>query len=128
MATALELGRKGWAPYLRAARMREFAKDEAPDAEQHEERLRGRVNKAAGALKGEFGARRVFLFGSLAHSGWFADDSDVDLVVEGLSPDLYWKAWRKVEEMIEERPVDLIPYEDASESMKRAIRRIGIEL
>ena len=45
MATALELGRKGWAPYLRMARMRGVVSDDGPDSEQHQERLRERRNK-----------------------------------------------------------------------------------
>jgi len=39
-------------------------------------------------LKSRFGARRVVLFGSLAHAAWFAPHSDVDLAVEGLVGEL----------------------------------------
>ena len=79
-------------------------------------------------LKTRFGARRVILFGSLAHAAWFTPDSDVDLVVEGLAGDAYWQAWRLVEEIIASRPVDLIELETAGESLQRAIRRQGVEL
>jgi predicted nucleotidyltransferase len=79
-------------------------------------------------LKSRFGVRRVVIFGSLAHAAWFIPDSDVDLAVEGLAPKDFWQAWRIVEEIISDRPVDLIELEAASESLRRAIKRHGIEL
>ena len=79
-------------------------------------------------MKARFGARRVVLFGSLAHAAWFVPDSDVDLAVEGLVGGDYWEAWRLVEEVIGDRPVDLIEIERAGESLRRAIERYGVEL
>jgi len=87
-----------------------------------------RIREAAVVLKTRFGARRVVLFGSLAHAAWFMPDSDVDLVVEGLASDVYWQAWRLTEEIIADRLVDLIEIETVSESLQRAIRRYGVEL
>jgi predicted nucleotidyltransferase len=92
------------------------------------ERLLDRIREAAAALKTHYGARRVVLFGSLAHAAWFMPDSDVDLAVEGLAGDDYWQAWRLVEEIIGDRPVDLIEIEMAGESLRRAIQRYGVEL
>jgi predicted nucleotidyltransferase len=91
-------------------------------------RLLDRVREAADALKARFGARRVVLFGSLAHAAWFIPDSDVDLAVEGLKGDAYWEAWRLTEEVIGDRSVDLIEIEMAGESLRRAIQRYGVEL
>jgi predicted nucleotidyltransferase len=87
-----------------------------------------RVERAASLLKSRFGAQRVLLFGSLAHQGWFAPDSDVDLAVEGLRGPDYWEAWRAIEEVIDDRQVDLIEIESASDSLRGAIKRHGIEL
>jgi predicted nucleotidyltransferase len=70
----------------------------------------------------------VVLFGSLAHMAWFMPDSDVDLAVEGLAGDDYWEAWRQVEEIIGDRPVDLSEIEMVGESLRRAIQRHGVEL
>jgi len=86
-----------------------------------------RIAQAAALLKKQFGARRVILFGSLAHEAWFASDSDVDLAVEGLRGN-YWQAWRKAEEIVGDREVDLIEIEGASDSLQRAIRRYGVDL
>jgi len=89
MPTALELRREGWKPYLKAARRPSFSPDRTP-AEQHErERLLARIREAAAVVKTRFGARRVVLFGSLAHAAWFMPDSDIDLGVEGLAGDAY---------------------------------------
>jgi predicted nucleotidyltransferase len=88
-----------------------------------------RVRKAAGVLKDQFGARQVILFGSLAGSAWYGATSDIDLAVEGLKGGKnYWQAWRAVEEIVNDRLVDLIEIEDASESLRQAIQRYGIEL
>jgi predicted nucleotidyltransferase len=87
-----------------------------------------RIREAADVLKTRFGARRVVLFGSLAHAAWFTPDSDVDLAVEGLEGDTYWQAWRLLEELIAVRPVDLVELETAKEPLRRAIQRYGVEL
>jgi len=91
------------------------------------EALLQRVAEAATLLKTQFGARRIVLFGSLAHNAWFVSDSDVDLAVEGLQGD-FWQAWRHVEEIIGNRQVDLVEIENASNSLQRAMRRYGVEL
>jgi predicted nucleotidyltransferase len=82
----------------------------------------------ASVLKARFGAKRVVLIGSFAHAAWYAKDSDVDLATEGLADDDYWKAWRVAEEIMGDRPVDLIEVETAGESLRRAIERHGLEL
>jgi len=86
------------------------------------------VHKAAAALKSRFAVRRVVVFGSLAHAAWFIPDSDVDLAVEGLAPKDYWQAWKMVEEIISDRPVDLVEIEAVGESLRQAIERDGIDL
>ena len=128
MPTALELTREGWRSYLEAARRRPTPPEVTPAERRAREQLLDRVREAAAVLKARYGARRVVLFGSLAHAAWFMPDSDVDLAVEGLAGDDYWRAWRLVEEIIGDRPVDLIEIEMVSESLKRAIQRHGIEL
>lgn len=128
MPTALALTREGWKTYLEAARRRPAPPAPTPVERGERERLLARIREAAAALKARFGVRRVVLFGSLAHEGWFVSDSDVDLAVEGLASDDYWVAWRLVEEVIGDRPADLIEVEMAGESLRRAIERYGVEL
>jgi predicted nucleotidyltransferase len=128
MPTALELTREERNRYLAAARRRPTQPKLTPDEWSERERLIERLRKAAAVLKAGFGARRVILFGSLAHVAWFTPDSDVDLAVEGLVGDIYWQAWRFLEEKIPDRPVDLVELETARESLRRAIQRYGVEL
>jgi predicted nucleotidyltransferase len=128
MPTALELGPKGWKPYIEAARKRPAPRQASPFDEKVREQLLVRIHKVADALKKRLGARRVVLFGSLAHEAWFMPDSDVDLVVEGLQGEIFWQAWRLAEEIIDDRPVDLIEIESVGESMQKAIARYGVEL
>ena len=128
MPTALELGREGWKQYLKADRHRESISGLTPSERIEREQLLKRVRKAANKIKKRFGVRRVVLFGSLAHEGWFAQDSDVDLAVEGLRGDDYWQAWRIVEDIIEDRLVDLIEIESSGQSLQQAIERYGVEL
>lgn len=128
MPTALELTREGWKSYLEAARRRPALPEVTAVEQRARERLLDRVREAAGMLKTRFGARRVVLFGSLAHAAWFMPDSDVDLAVEGLTGDTYWQAWRLVEEIIHDLSVDLIEIETAGESLRLAIQRYGMGL
>jgi len=128
MATALELTRKGWQHYLESARHRSEPLALSPSVQRERERLLTLVRDAAAMLKSRFSVRRVILIGSLAHEAGFSALSDVDLAVEGLAGDDYWEAWRMVEDIIAERPIDLIDVETAGESMLRTIERYGIEL
>lgn len=128
MATALELPREEWEPYLRGWTGRAAPAALDPEAVKRREALLERVREAALALKARFGVRRVILFGSLAHEAWFIDDSDVDLAVEGLHAADFWAAWRLAEEVVAVRRVDLVDYEVASEGLRAAIDRSGVEL
>lgn len=127
MPTALELSRKGWKRYVQAASRRRRSDEDLKEQAARALLLKC-VREAAEMLKARFSVRRVVLFGSLAHTVWFIPDSDVDLAVEGLAPRDYWLAWRAVEEIIRDRPVDLIEIETASEPLRQAIERYGIQL
>lgn len=128
MPTALELAREGWTPYLDAAKRRPAAPGLSSSEGFERERILERVRQAAFALKTRFGAKRVVLFGSFAHAAWFTADSDVDLAVCGLSGEDFWEAWRTAEEIIGDRPVDLVELETAGESLRRTVERYGKEL
>lgn len=128
MPTALQLTREQWQPYIEAARHHVQRPQITPAAQNEREQLLLYVRQVADELRSRFKAKRIFLFGSLAQTDWFRPDSDVDLAVEGLSPDMYWQAWRVAEEIIKTRSVDLIEIETAKESLRQAIIRYGIEL
>lgn len=128
MPTALELSHEEWKRY-RGRPDEQGAHAALTAAEQQEcEALLVRVREVADALKARFDVRRVILFGSLAHTAWFVPDSDVDLAVEGLSPQDYWRAWKLAEDLVADRPVDLIDMKTATVSLREAIERYGVEL
>ena len=128
MPTALQLSREEWMPYVEAASRRPGVPELTPAERRERERLLSGVREAAAVLKTCYSARRVVLFGSLAHKAWFYSDSDVDLAVEGLRGHAYWEAWRQVEDIIGDRSVDLVEIETAGESLRRAIQHAGMEL
>ena len=127
MATALELGPEGWKPYLEALKKRP---DPVPTPEQiaERERLIEKAGEAAAMLKDRFGATRVILFGSLAHRAWFHPRSDVDLAVEGIGPETFYRAWTSVEHLITDRPVDLVDIASSSASVRRSLADEGIDI
>jgi predicted nucleotidyltransferase len=79
-----------------------------------------------------YGATGVLLIGSLARDlgrpfgapGAFRADSDLDLVVAGLSPADLWRAGAAVEALAG-RDVDLIPWEDADEALRDTVADHG---
>jgi predicted nucleotidyltransferase len=128
MPTALELSREEWKTYIEAAIQRPPLSGSMPVDQVEREKLLVRIRKAAEVLKGRFGATKVVLFGSLAYPEWFTEDSDVDLVVEGLEGKDYWEAWRVTEEIVGDRLVDFIEMETVGESLRQAVHRSGVEL
>ncbi len=82
------------------------------------EELRKTTERCVWVLKDKYKVRRVFLIGSLV-KGFIHERSDIDLVVEGLSPDLYMKALTELWDLLPAGvELNLIPYEDAFESLK----------
>ena len=66
--------------------------------------------KAAADLLRSLGATQVFLFGS-ATRGELRPDSDVDIAVAGLPPQVYFSAVGKASDLLG-RPVDLVDLDD----------------
>ena len=70
-------------------------------------------------LTEHYGARRIWLIGSLAEGG-FHETSDIDLVVEGLPPGAeLFRAGAELDDLARPFRVDLVPYEDAWEPVRR---------
>jgi len=99
------------------------------ERKRRERYLRARefAERAALRLKREFGAEKVYLFGTCADPDRFRLDSDIDLAVSGLRSDLFFKAWAAIEREREFR-IDLIPLEDAPPHLRRRIEKEGVEL
>ena len=67
------------------------------------------IKAAAVALK-KHGAREVYLFGSAA-TGTTHEGSDIDIAVEGLPPEVFFKAMGQVNSILG-RPLDLIDLDE----------------
>ena len=75
------------------------AERELQDRDRYFGRLRQRLPEAAAALRSEFGAGRVVLFGSVAWGGIHAH-SDVDLAVDGVAEHVAGAAEARVAELV----------------------------
>ena len=85
------------------------------------------VKRAAAALHSRF-AYDELLFGSLA-SGKFDRHSDVDLAVKGLASEDFFKACAfLMHELSGNHDLDLKPYGDLDESLRRRIDAEGVRV
>lgn len=126
MPTILEMSRDEWLPYAQAL-SREKPRQLTPEEIAQRNELIERARQAAEMLRQKYGARRVILFGSLAHQAWFDPETDVDIAAEGLEDD-YFRAWSDVEQFFPDRKLDLIDWAMATEALRNAIERKGIEI
>ncbi|BAS28162.1 nucleotidyltransferase family protein [Limnochorda pilosa] len=112
---------EAWAPYVAGWRARALA--ERQQREAFTDRARREALRLAQILCSEFGATRVYLFGSLAR-GWARLTSDIDLAVEGLAADLYLQACARIEAETD-LPVDLVDLREAPPSLVRRVHEEG---
>ena len=75
------------------------------------EELERLIEKAVAELKAA-GAREVYLFGSAA-KGTLRENSDLDLAVSGLPPEVFFRALARAANVLR-RPVDLIDLDEES--------------
>jgi len=82
------------------------------------------AERCAELLKTRFGARRVILFGSVVGQGPWHEGSDLDLAVEGLAPEQFFRAWSSLREVLPPGlDVDLVALEDVYPEMR--VRILG---
>jgi len=93
------------------------------------QRLRQAARDCARRLVRDFGAKKVYLFGSLLDESLVHKRSDIDLAVEGLDGGMYFKALRELEKLLPEGvELDLVPLEDAWPELVERVRREGLLL
>ncbi len=74
-------------------------KKPTPEQRLAARRARREARRLAKILAEEFGAKRVYLFGSFAWSvAWTRPESDIDLAVEGLADGEWWEAIGRLED------------------------------
>lgn len=91
------------------------------------ERARRAASRVAEELRSTYGARRIWLVGSLARGTWSPRRSDVDLVVEGLEESRHLRALAAVARLCP-WPVDLVRVEDKPSSWRDTLELDGREL
>jgi predicted nucleotidyltransferase len=88
-------------------------------------KLRALAFACAKYLEVHYHVKRLFIIGSLV-GGKIHDRSDIDLVVEGLQPELYMSALTELYDLLPQgTELNLIPYEDAFESLKEKASKEG---
>lgn len=113
--------------YLPAWRRRR--EEQAAAVECRLQAARGAADRMSRILVAEYGAERVHLIGSLLRAEDFSSHSDIDLVVTGLEPRLYFKALARIwQELPPGMEVDLIPFEDAAPQLQSLVATEGVLL
>jgi predicted nucleotidyltransferase len=107
--------------YLEGWRRR-FAEQEA-ESRALAAQARAALPEAVAILK-KYGVRRVILFGSLCREGRFHRGSDIDLAVEGLPPQKFFRAGADLM-MALDWPVDLKPLEEVDDFFRQMILKQG---
>lgn len=106
-----------------------FKKREKEKAEQRKkvaQQALKEVKKKVPALTGDFPEiKKIMLFGSLAE-GRFGRSSDIDLYIEGLKPENYYKALHKLEDLLG-KEVELYTDTDSKDFIEK-IKTRGIVL
>jgi len=114
------------ARYRRTAQAREAARRH--EIEGRRQAAWSVARQAAAVLREAFGATRVLAFGSLAHGAWFGPRSDIDLAVEGVPADAFWRAWVALDRVDPGFEIDLVAIESAPERLRDEIAGQGVAL
>ncbi|MGB9887222.1 MAG: nucleotidyltransferase family protein [Moorellales bacterium] len=112
--------------YRATARIRQAREQERLD--RRRERAWEAARRAAALLKGQFGATRVVVFGSLLRPEAFTLWSDVDLAAWGLRPEDTFKAIGAVLDLDDEIEINLVDMGACRASLRAVIEREGVEV
>ena len=106
----------------RAERERELRRTLAAEARADAWRL-------SDLLTQEFGAKKVYLFGSLVREGRFYERSDIDLAAEGIEPRRFFKAGAALDRACGYRyQIDLVDLETVRDGVRELILTEGVLL
>ncbi|MCA1900245.1 MAG: nucleotidyltransferase domain-containing protein [Chloroflexi bacterium] len=123
--TALQLSPEELKKYNPLPAMRKRREEERPARNKRRRRAMRIARQAADLLRKEFGAKKVILFGSLAKRGAFTLFSDIDLAVEGMPKENYYKAADAVYYLRPDIKIDLVELETCPPAMRENIKKDG---
>jgi predicted nucleotidyltransferase len=88
-------------------------------------RLWRSLNKLPACCGGNFGATKIYLFGSTLRLKGFHSHSDIDLAVDGIDPKRYFSAVGQALMMSDEFSVDLLEISACRPELKEIILKEG---
>ncbi len=109
-----------------AVERREKTQDTAVDVRKQE--AWGIAGSAAQLLRKEFGAKKIVVFGSLAHEKGFGLWSDIDLGALGIPPEKFYSAVAAVIGLSSFFKIDLVDVAECSTALQKVIEEEGIEV
>ncbi|MFW5985810.1 MAG: nucleotidyltransferase family protein [Halanaerobiales bacterium] len=98
------------------------------DLEKHYRKAWQQAKKAAKILKSEYGAEKVWVFGSLTDKERFHKRSDIDLAARGIPDSRFYAAVAKITRNIKDFKVDLVDEGDCRQGIKECIKKEGIQI
>lgn len=113
-------------PYIVRSKQREVSRESS--LKRRHDRAWELARTAAELLKSGYGAKRVAVFGSVAQFKLFHPGSDLDLVVWGLDPGLYFRTVGQLQALDPIIQIDLVMFEEAPESLRGIILKEGVDL
>ena len=97
--------------------------------EERKRKLTHYAKLCSNFLKENFQVKKVYLIGSLARDYKIHENSDIDLVVEGLEDKQYFQALNKLYEIVPNGiNIDLITKETATHYLKEIIKTQGVAI
>lgn len=81
---------------------------------------------AADILKKEYGAKQVWVFGSLTEKNRFNKNSDIDLAEDGIPDNKFYSAISAITRAIKDFKVDLVDVRSCRDIIKSAIEKEGV--
>ena len=105
-------------------RYRPFQRDKKPGLSSGAKKFAAQIAKELGE---RYGARRVFLFGSLAR-GDQGSVFDIDLAAKGISPSRFFEAVAYVTGLSPKWKIDLVDVDDCAVYLRDMIEKEGVVL
>lgn len=126
--TALDLSREEWRSYNPSLGLEKNLKGKHNKVEVRKAKAWQIALKAAHLLRKDFGAKKVFVFGSLANETGYNYWSDIDLAVSGVDAELFYSAVAEVTGLSSSFRIDLIDVDDCRPGFKKIIEQNGREI
>jgi len=79
-------------------------------------------------LKQKYGVETVYVFGSVLKADYFTKHSDIDIAIQNISPQSYWRALSEANALAGEFQIDLVDMNDCRDSIRQSILDKGVKL